>query len=467
MGMRLKALILSMVLLLGVAGTAFAETKVSINGTYRIRAFYLNNYKNVADKSEDEDKSSFFDQRFRINVKLFPSDNLVLECHLQALRDNKWGTQTGTLTWKYKPGMPGWPGWPSSSPGAGDFEYNSGIEFYRVWMTIMTQYGVFFAGRSYEDGAGLSMFGDAYGVSPVEADRLVFDSRFSLDRARYYFKKGAFSMWAFYEKTFEVDCGDIAYAAGEQDKDFDKFGILPQWNFGPGSGVNCLIRYDRNHSGVEATPALPNWGVGLSEKSEKWIINPSLRIKRDTWEFNTELKYITGEMKGWGWVPGNDKDLEGLGFYMDGIYKYGSGLVGAWYLYTQGDDDATDDKMKGMVGSGFDYVPLFIAYDTAMGAFSLNDAANHQALGVWVDHNITENLVFHAAYGYIDMSEVPDGVGKHYGSEFDMALKYTIMKNLDYTLAFGYLAPGDYFKDMLGHETGNVYMFKNQIVMSF
>ncbi len=463
MGMRFKALILSFILLLGMAGAALAETKVSFTGYYRIRGFVLNNYQNVASESDDEDKQSFFDQRFRINIKLKPSDNLILETHLQALRENKWGTQKSVLSWHYKPGMPGWPG--VGSPGSGDFEYNSSIEVYRVWMTIITPYGAFMAGRSYEDGAGISMF-DAYGPSPVEADRMIFDSRASYDRLKWYIKKGDFSLWTFYEKNWELDSDPTLNPNNNEDMDADKFGILPQWNFGPHGGVNCLIRYDRNRSGIEATPALPNWAVGFATESDRWIFNPSLRLKYDTWEFNTEIKYITGNLKDWGYVPGNDKDLEGLGIYVDGLYKYGSGVLGAWYLWVQGDDNAADDKMKGVVGTGYDYVPLFIVYDTGM-ILSRNDSANQKVLGVWVDHNLTEDLLLHASFGYMKVNEVADGVDDYYGSELDLAVKYKIMSNLEYTLGFGYFAPGDYFKDTLGHEVGNVYMIKNQIQVNF
>ncbi len=421
----------ALLLVLAFAAAAAAETKVAFEGSYRVRGWYMNNFT-LQDDSDNEDKSSYFDQRFRLGVKFYPADNLVMNINLQALKDNKWGTQPSGLSWKNKPGALG--------GGAGDAEYNSSFEMYRAYMQIKTPFGRFDIGRMSGGTAGLIVAGQ--GGSPMGEDRYAFDSEGPKDRIKFTMASGPFLLIALYEKVAEQD-----WTSAEQELDHDFWAVLPQYKFANGA-VNCLFLYGKNNSTA-------------GESSTYWVLDPALTLGFGGFTLNAEMKYLTGKMET------ADVDLEGLGFYFDAMWNYGMGELGLWYMWTQGDDDVTDDKVKGRVATGGDFCPLLIVYDIGL----LNDANNNWSLGLWVDHNITEKLMLHAAFGYVKINETEmfgADVDDHFGNEFDVGLVYKIFDNLTYEALFGYFVAGDFNKfGVAGADVGNAMAFRHVLTMSF
>ncbi len=425
MSRKVFVLALAALLTVAFAATAIAETKVSMSGYYRVRGWYKNNY-NFADESDNEAKSSYFDQRFRLKVDIMPSDNLSVTLKTQALKDNKWGTQKSNLNWANSVGALG--------NGAGDAEYNSSFEVYEVYMTIKSAYGQFQIGRQESFTYGLSSLGYADG------DRCPFDGADELNAIRYDYGSDNLNVRAWYGKVAEIDQSSV-----EQDGDYDQFGVEPTFKFANGA-AGVAVLFDRDHTG------------GL--KIDTYTINPALRLMFGAFQVNAELAWLTGK------EDVTDTDLEGMGFYLDGSWTYGPGQVGAFYVYTQGDDDATDNKVKGLITTGGDFCPLLLLYDECI--TNVGDGANHWTFGLWWNHNITESLMLNAAYGYVKMNEVPTGFDDNHGSEFDFGLSYQIMPNLTYSAIFGYFMPGDYIKDMMGvNDVGSAYAFKHQLQMNF
>ena len=82
-------------------------------------------------------------------------------------------------------------------------------------------------------------------------------------------------------------------------------------------------------------------------------------------------------------------------------------------------------------------------------------------------HNITEDLMLHAAYGFMQMNEVADGVDDDFGSEFNLGLQYYIMKNLRYRAYLAYFMPGSYLDDTLGYETDSAMAFRHELRLDF
>ncbi len=430
-------------LVLAFASSVFAETKLSFSGTYRVRGWYVNNLT-LQDDSDNEDKSSYFDHRFRLDVKLMPAENLTLHVKLQALKDNKWGTQSSGLNWANKPG--------SLGGGAGDAEYNSSFEMYKVFMAIRTKFGIFDLGRQSGGVAGLAVLN--VGASPVGADRFIFDGEGSRDRIKWTFAVGKFVMLAVYEKDKEQDSIPALNVLNEQELDKDNFYLLPIYQFENGA-VNCLFAYVRDRSTMTA-------------KSDIFSVNPALSLKFGPIELATEMKWVTGSMK--SDFLGLDMDLEGAAYYFEGAYNYGSGKIGAYYLWLQGDDDVTDDKVKGLTRSGADFIPLLIAYDIGLSTWNLCDQANHWTFGLWWNHNLTESLLLQAAYGYIKINETEmfgPNVDDSYGSEIDFGLLYNFMENLSYEVRLGYFMPGDFHKFGGNGDLGNAFAFKHTLTMSF
>lgn len=430
------ALILVCLLIAAAAADVLAETQVSFNGYYRVRGWYKNNLS-LSDQSADEDKSSYFDHRFQFGAKFKVSDALTMNIRARSDNNGKWGVAVG------------------------DRDTDS-VYLDRAYMDILTPYGLFSVGRQTGGQAGLYVFG--YGGSPVGLDRYVFDNEDAKDRIKLTVVAGSVGFLAVYEKDVERDA-TADNVAGEAEMDRDNFFFLPFYKFEHGA-VNCLFAYVRDRANLLA----PNSTLDM------WQFNPALQWGVGSFQANLEAKWATGTLQS-QWLP-RDIDLEGFGFYVDGAYQYGSGELGAFYAYFQGDDDLLDSTVKGLVRSGADFLPLLVAYEVGLptpapfAAVGLNmtmtNAANHSIFGLWWDHHLTEDLLVHAGYGYINLNEVPTGVDDHYGSEIDVGLVYRIMDGLDYTAVLGYFLPGDAWKGgVAGVDLGNAYAFKHQLVLRF
>lgn len=428
---------LAAMLVAAFAVTAMAETKVSFNGYYRVRGFVLNNF-NLSDESANEDSEKYFNMRFQFGAKFKPSDALTLNVRGRALNNTQW------------------------SVGRDNRDVGS---FYldRVYMDIKTSFGLFQVGRMSGGTAGLAVAG--HGGSPVGMDRCIFDAEEARDRLKYTLVTGPFGLIAVYEKMQEVDSG-----VAEADGDEDRFGLLPFFKFANGQ-ANVLLYYIRNHTATILDT--PQYNTTM------WIVDPALQLNFGPFQLNVEAQWANGKMEWKGPAGVDDIDLEGFGFYADGTWNYGSGQLGLMYNWVQGDDDGlANDKVENMVGAGGDFTPYLIAFDLGLGDNAIGGARrqNYWMVGLWVDHNLTENLLLHAAYAYMQVNKpgkkwnsLTDDASKNYGSEFDLGLAYKVMDNLNYTAVFGYFIPGDYHKEtwLAGQETGNVWAFRHELRMDF
>ncbi|MBF0529508.1 MAG: hypothetical protein HQK55_09605, partial [Deltaproteobacteria bacterium] len=92
-----KVLIITLAVLLVVAFSAsvMADSKVDFSGTFRVRAFYNNNFTLNGQQSL-ESKRSYLDQRINLSLKIMPTENLTLNLGMDT-GDNTWGRQGANL----------------------------------------------------------------------------------------------------------------------------------------------------------------------------------------------------------------------------------------------------------------------------------------------------------------------------------------------------------------------------------
>ena len=444
---------LGIVLLVAFTATAMAETKVSFKGSYRARYFYKYNFNlGTGDEGEQPNGSvGYFDQRFRLGAKFMPSDKLSFNLDLQAINGNKWGTQTSGVEWSGYPGSTVTTGVDANGdPVTVDMsanDYDSSLEVRYAYIRYITSFGIFDVGRMSASTGGLAnlgYFGDAFaeGVAP-------FDAEAPAQRIKYVLPLGNFTLVAIYQKSLETD----AYDAFVSDSDVDVGIICGTIKWATGA-ANPTIIFVRNR----ANPAFD---------TNLYTFDPGFIQNFGPFAIHAELKYTVGTMEATA-DGGQDVDVSGLGIYLDGVYSYGTGSVAlmAWYL--TGDDDAADDETTDAVTIGGDHCPLMVLYDLVLDDNIVGDAANHWVVGGWWDHNITEDLMLHAALGYVSLVETADGMDDYYGSEVDFGVSYQIADGLSFSSMVGYFAPGDYCEDVNnGNDVEGAFAWKSTLEVSF
>ena len=515
-----KALIatLAVVLVLAFTLPVMAETSVKFKGSYRVRYWYKNNL-NLAHKQKQEHKQTYFDHRFRLSFSFHPSEVLSMNLSTQVVKDQKWGNQKSGMSWKAADAKtstlavdPTTGGAYLQQTTANNAIWDNGIEFYRLYMTIITPYGKFDVGRMSGGEAGLTVFG--YYGGPFHEDQAPFCAEGPRDRIKYSFKTGNLIFVAIFEKLAEIDANNGTY-----DSDVDGYHVCPVYSFG-GEGfkgaVNCLVSYWRDRSGaltvgsnfsnapVAVGPAynaagyLPIASSPTSAVTGVVAINgggydlfgiwPAAQFEFGPFAFRTTFRYVSGTYTPSDAAGSSYKkiQLSGFGFYADTTYTYGSGMAGLAYLYLSGDETeknkqfsptstATQSRTKKLtnkVTSGGDYCPLLIAYDVDLETTGLNGTPNHWSIVAWWDHSLTEELMVHAAYGYMYINNVPKNVKHDYGHEVDAGLKASIYDNATLSTRFGYFIAGKYHRGAkvggnYANKINNGWVWKNELVLSF
>ena len=492
--MTYVSLSLGAFLVLAFNAGAMAETKVNFKGTYRVRAFYKNNFK-LNSETDDESKESYFDNRLRIDFQLMPSDNLTMNIGLTT-EDWRWGkTSQGTFVTR--------PTTAQADDGIVNFE----IRY--AYMDIKTAYGLFKIGRMPGSAAGLATVG--WTGTWLGSGFLDDTANSSRDRIAYVLPMGNFQFIATYEKKHELDdaSGNLGTrAVNKYDQDWDEWTVTPVYKFANG-GVACTFAYNKINSqfyklesSAPATNMVPvpvqaaTAALGGTSDIDGyyWAVNPGVALDFGPVGIHLEAAYASGKAN-WNNPPGtpaiwtdpttgitydikDEVDLQTWAFYADMIYNFGPGMAGIQYAYISGDESLYDYTVDGILTIGGDFTPFLIVYDrgTSFGgaapngqAMDIADTANQWMVGAWVDYSVTEDLMLHAALGYFAVNEVPSkDWDKHVGTEFDLGLSYNIMSNLTYTVDAGYFWGGDYYKmGVSTNDVGNAYCVKNTLEISF
>ena len=159
----------------------------------------------------------------------------------------------------------------------------------------------------------------------------------------------------------------------------------------------------------------------------------------------------------------DDRDIEGMGYYLDLTYDFGNFGINAGYAYASGDADPWDDEEKAVLflEKNQDFNPLFIlfGYDTGgiyddlggVGNLVTGQAYELPTYGfkLWyigADVDATENLNLSLMIGGSTADEVPAGVDDEHGIEYDFKMVWKPMDNLKLTGIIAYLDAGDIFK---------------------
>ncbi|MEW5725773.1 MAG: hypothetical protein AB1896_21870 [Thermodesulfobacteriota bacterium] len=461
--------ILAALLLAAFAVPAMAETKTSFSGNYTVWALYVSNPV-LAGQSEDEDKASYFAQRFRLFVDFAPSENLILHLKTEAV-DQEFGGNQGIAANAY--------GTQATSSGQvlSTADTTGSLEVYNAYMEIKTQVGAFYMGRMLGGTGGLANIGYTTGYKSWSPP---FDTLQVRDRFKWIMPVGNLTLIAVWDKRREEDFSTGAgnRATNLQDQDYDIWDVSFVYKFANGA-ITSDFAWLRSRWG--RTPAT---AVAQQTDWDALVINPAFILNFGPFGIHGEIQYMDGEMDRYPQAAGQQAtSMEGFQYFIDFTYNYGPGTVGVLYLYAQGDDPNTANTNEGALGGwGADYDDALVLHDWALcnantfaaagGTAGTAWVVGMQDLGFFVNHSLTEDLMLSAALHFLWLDEPGTTGGQpnsdDYGTAFTVGFTYNLMANLIWDLDFEYFAAGDWFKQAgTVAQIGDAWGMINTLTMTF
>ncbi len=92
---KLFVVTLALFFVAGMVASAYAEDRLSLDGSYRVRARYDENFSDYDDDAQPDDERQYWDQRFRLGGKIQVAEGLSAHFRID-LAEVQWGQQTST-----------------------------------------------------------------------------------------------------------------------------------------------------------------------------------------------------------------------------------------------------------------------------------------------------------------------------------------------------------------------------------
>jgi len=418
----------------------------SVSGTYRIRGWLDSNSPLYKD---DAASDAYYDQRLRVQPVFTVVDGLKVTCRFDAL-EGIWGddlrspaADTGSGAYSgTTDGYGGYAGFADTGDGAINLDAN--VQFDKAYVTFMTAYGQIEAGFK-----STNVWGTDFGNTEDFVGEIDFATKLSENVA----------VLIRVEKDIE---GDSFQNNTIQDQDQDAY-IAAARYMNEGVETGLLYKVVRNTTNEHVTQTLHT-------------LSPYIKTTVGPAYIEGQIYYSTGDaevddvLKGYGY---KDSDLSELQIYLMAKADVGPGYVGGVFAYAEGDDNPIDNDVKGVL-SGSDWNPCLILFNdtqpTSVGSYATTGTAldNAYLFQVFGGMSPVENLAIKAVLSYAYADEELNNVDDDYGTEFDVTASYKIYDNLDYTVGFGYLFAGDYYKGSDNdNEIDDTYLLMNKLQVNF
>ena len=391
-------------------------TDISVNGTFRVRGWLDSNSALMPDEAT---QSAYYDQRLRVKTVFKVADGLQVVARFDAL-DGIWG----------RPDL-----MRSDATTSQD-----NLQFDMAYMQFTTGIGRIQAGWM-SDG----VWGTGFGDCEVFTGKITFLTK--VDNVYLYLNT---------TKRSEQD-------RGNQFSDYDADGyVAAAWYNCEGINAGLLYKYWRDADNPGATLTTLN------------ILIPYIKATFGDLYVEGEIIWIGGEVE--NAAGAHVVDLEGLAAYFKVKMNLGPGYVGGLMAYAKGNDPADPTTNGGVAGSGCDWQPCLILFNDGtcpgqVGRFAgattgnvMNNGYLYQVFGGMS----MDNLSVKASLSHAVADEAQGYVDDVYGTEFDLEAAYKIFDNLTYSVGFGYLWAGDWYK---GTNTNNriddTYLLMNKLQVNF
>ncbi|ABC78527.1 hypothetical protein [Syntrophus aciditrophicus] len=420
-----------------VAGFALSASAadVKFSGTYYVRGLHADNWG----LSNDEASRSLYGQRLRLSTEFKIAEGLTLNTRFDAL-ERRWGT-TKELVGSY---------------GYGNDDEN--ISFDRVWVSFAVPFGRFDVGRTMTNTSWGTIFGD----NDTDTDMIRYVGNFGPWEAAAFTEKVKDNSYVA-AKTGTAWAPSVPWA-GKTDGDYDNYGVYGKYKWNGGvAGLQVMYTNDASTT---------------TYKDRYYTVSPYVQTTFGPVFVEAEVNYQYGERES-DVAGGTDVDINAWSAYVHGKGNIGPAYVGAFYAFVSGEDAGGDiEAYQGDGGGTFD--PALILWGEKnnkwlgnLGGNSLTDAQtdgymkNAHLFQVYAGYKPMPKLDVKAAVSYAMADEEAAGQDDEIGIEADLTAAYKIYDNLTYTVGFGYLWAGDFYKGTTAKAIDDTYLLMHRLDLSF
>jgi len=407
-----------------------AAAEVKISGEYNVQGYYYDR----SDIQKDEGTTQqWYTQKLRLAFKAEPEEGVSVDARGDVYDNHVWGSNNADDT-----------DVTTSSTSAFDFDYAYG--------TFTTGIGKFSIGRMAGGSWGLT-WGNAWRRS----DKIQYETEF-----------GPVGVVAIVEKYEEND-KDTA----NSDDDYDKYnlGATYKWD---GGTAGILWSYNDDVSDADTS----------SYKYQTYALTPYMKATFGPVYVEAELNKLYGSEAVYeDNVATADVDVSGLSYFASAKINVGPGWVSGFYGYVQGDDPNTTENECGFTGDDYDigYV-MFTDEDWGLAITTHGTAINTTDLGTTGNDTDDGGYVYGLRFGVSPIEklsikgalfmakadEKDTYADDDFGTEFDIEASYKLFSSVTYTIRFGYLWTGDYWKGTdATNEIEDMYMVHHMLVWKF
>lgn len=427
---KLFAAALALCLVFAFAMPAAAEMKIT--GQLNIQGY---SWDSTDVRKDQGTNQQWYTEKLRLAFKAEPEEGVGVYARGDVWDNHVWGVNDG------------------DGGSVDDF----GFDYAYGWFT--TSFGKFTLGRM----AG-GQWGTTWGDDWRRADRIVYENAF-----------GPIGIVAIAEKFAENDKGTTS-----ADDDYDKYNVggVYKWD---GGQAGVLLSYNDDASVSDTA----------SYKGQNYAVTPYMKATFGPVYLEAEFNKRFGQQEKYeDGLTTADVDVSGMNYYAEAKVNFGPAYVGGFYGYVQGDDPNTAENECGFSGDDYDMgFILFTDEDWGpggnVGNITTHGSNIHSNMGQTGASGVVtgdgakvyglrfgvspiEKLSIKGALVTGSADEKDTYVNDDFGTEFDLEASYKLFSSVTYTVRFGYLWTGDYWKGTsAANEVDDIYMIHHCLVWNF
>jgi len=400
-----------------------AATDLKVSGDFNVQGFAWDKANVMKDNGTNQ---AWYTQRLRFKFTLEPEEGVGVHAQGDVYDNHIWDNTDAT-----------------KNMFAFDYAYG--------WFT--TGFGKFTIGRQAGGQWGLT-WGDGW----HKADRIKYESAF-----------GPLGVVAVIEKQEESDQGTTE---ADDDKDYYALGANFKWD---GGEAGALVGYTNDATLADTA----------SYKGKYYSFVPYVKATMGPVYLEAEFTKLFGDERIYeDGLTTADVSKTGMNFLADAKVNLGPAYVSAFFGFIQGDDQSTaNENESGFTGDDWDFgLILFNDEDWSntitthgsainpdgglnIGLDGPTSDAGGKYYGIRAGVSPIEKLSLTAALITGSADEKPATYANDdFGVELDLGASYKLFSSVTYTIQFGYLWTGDFWKGTsAANQVDDIYLIHNKL----